>query len=125
MNRKNGELVDEDCEFSNRYRLVETIEKARPRSHQSYEIRLRLKEELRKIKGDSYRITLDNVNYNFHRRTPTKEYSFIYNYSADIKKDWLTLLKECERMLNEGGIIQDESKIDEREDVQDCGMRLS
>lgn len=39
---RKGELVDRDCEFSKRYRLVEIIEKARPRNEEYYQVRLEM-----------------------------------------------------------------------------------
>lgn len=104
---RNGELVDEDCEFEKRYRLAGEIVKARPRNEKEYQLRLEVEKEIRKAKGDSYRITPQNVKYNFQWSTPSKEYSYIYHYPKDIKSDWLALLRECERQLMEEGIIQD------------------
>ena len=104
---RNGELVDEDCEFEKRYRLSEKIVKARPRNEEAYRLRLEMEKEIREAKGDSYRITPQNVKYNFQWSTPSKEYSYVYHYPKDIKSDWLALLKECERQLMEEGIIQD------------------
>lgn len=118
-----GELVEKN-EFHKRYRIVETIKRAKPRNQQSYEIRLRLEEEIRKEKGDSYRITPQNVNYNFHWRTPSKDYSYLYNYPRNIREDWLALLKECEQMLIEEGIIQNECEMKEVQEEQSGGMKM-
>jgi len=85
---------------------------------------LRLEEEIRKEKGDSYRITPQNVNYNFHWRTPSKDYSYLYNYPRNIREDWLALLKECEQMLIEEGIIQNECEMKEVQEEQSGGMKM-
>lgn len=58
---RKGELVDRGCEFSKRYRLVETIKKARPRNEEYYQVRLEMEKEIKKQKGDSYQITPLNV----------------------------------------------------------------
>lgn len=47
-----------------------------------------------------------NIKYNFEWSTPSKDYSYIYHYLKNIKEDWLVLLKKCEQMLIEDGIIQ-------------------
>ena len=73
-------------------------------------MRLKLEKELREQKGDSYRITPQNVKYNFEWSTPSKDYSYLYHYPKNIREDWLALLKECEQILIEDGIIQDDSQ---------------
>ena len=59
-------------------------------------MRLELEKEIRKQKGDSYRITPQNVKYNFEWDIPNKDYSYLYHYPKNIKEDGLALLKECE-----------------------------
>lgn len=70
-------------------------------------MRLEVEKEIRREKGDSYRITPQNVKYNFHWSVPSKEYSYLYHYPKNIKEDWLALLKECKRQLIEEGILPD------------------
>ncbi|MDE6053143.1 MAG: hypothetical protein K2G55_05155 [Lachnospiraceae bacterium] len=118
-----GELVDKDCEFSKRYRLVENIKKARPRSEEYYQVRLEMEKEIRKEKGNSYQITPQNIIYNFEWSTPSKNYSYIYHYPKNIKEDWLVLLKECEQMLIEDGIIQKEG-LEEPQERQSSEMQM-
>lgn len=95
-----------------------------PRNQQSYEIRLRLEEEIGEEKGDSYKIIPQNVNYNFHWRAPSKDYSCLYNYSRNIREDWLAPLKECEQMMIEKAIIQNECEMKEVEEEQSGGMKM-
>lgn len=58
-------IVEVDCEFSKRYRIVQHIEKARPRNEEYYQMRLELEKEIREQKVDSYQITPQNIKYNF------------------------------------------------------------
>lgn len=116
---RKGDLVDRDCEFSKRYRLVETIEKARPRNEEYYQARLEMEKEIKKQKGDSYQITSLNVKYNFEWNTPSKDYSYLYHYPQNIKEDWLALLKECEQMLIEDGIIHGDNQVEGLEGLQE------
>ena len=97
---RKGDLVDRDCEFSKRYRLVETIEKARPRNEEYYQARL-------------------EMEYNFEWNTPSKDYSYLYHYPQNIKEDWLALLKECEQMLIEDGIIHGDNQVERLEGLQE------
>ena len=90
-------------------------------------MRLELEKEIRKQKGDSYRITPQNVKYNFEWSTPSKDYSYLYHYPKNIREDWLALLKECEQILIEDGIIQDDSQregLEKPQEEQDGGMRM-
>lgn len=124
---RKGDLVDRDCEFSKRYRLVETIEKARPRNEEYYQARLEMEKEIKKQKGDSYQITSLNVKYNFEWNTPSKDYSYLYHYPQNIKEDWLALLKECEQMLIEDGIIHGDNQVEGlegRQERQSDGMQM-
>ncbi|MDE6052641.1 MAG: hypothetical protein K2G55_02505 [Lachnospiraceae bacterium] len=114
-----GELVDKTCKFSKRYRLVETIEKVGPRNEEYYQARLEMEKEIRKEKGDSYRITPHNIIYNFEWSTPSKKYSYIYHYPKNIKEDWLALLKECEQMLIEERIIHGDNQVEGLEELQE------
>lgn len=116
---RKGELVDRDCEFTKRYRFAEEIVRARPRNEEAYRMRLEVEKEIRKEKGDSYRITPQNVKYNFHWSVPSKEYSYLYHFPKNIKEDWLALLKECKRQLIEEGILPDENGM--REGLEDAG----
>ncbi|MDE5824284.1 MAG: hypothetical protein K2H91_06330 [Lachnospiraceae bacterium] len=68
--------------------------------------------------GDSYRITPLNVKYNFEWSTPSKNYSYIYHYPKNIKEDWLALLKECEQMLIEEGIIHGDNHAEGLEELR-------
>ncbi len=122
---RKGELVDRDCEFSKRYRLAQNIERAKPRNEEYYQMRLELEKEIREQKGDSYQITPQNIKYNFEWITPSKDYSYIYHYPKNIREDWLALLKECEQMLIEAGVIQGDGQkegLEEQQEQQSGGM---
>ncbi|MDE5699578.1 MAG: hypothetical protein K2I96_19580 [Lachnospiraceae bacterium] len=82
-------------------------------------MRLKLEKEIRKQKGDSYRITPQNIKYNFEWSTPCEDYSYLYHYPKNIKEDWLALLKECEQMLIEDGVIQRNGQNEGQEDAQE------
>lgn len=103
-----GELVDKDDTYSKRYALVEDIEHAEPRDYEQYEKLLELEEMKKKILGDAYVVTADNAKFNFVWDKPSKNYSHLYNYPKNIKKDWKALLDECRQMLVEDGILTDE-----------------
>ena len=88
---------------------------------------MELEKELSERKGDSYRITPQNVKYNFEWSTPCEDYSYLYHYPKNIKEGWLALLKECEQMLIEDGIIQGRSQkegLEELQQEQSGGMRM-
>ncbi len=90
-------------------------------------MRLELEKEIREQKGDSYQITPQNIKYNFEWSTPSKYYSYLYHYPKNIREDWLELLKECEQMLIEDGVIQGGSQKEEMEEPreeQSGGMRM-
>ena len=88
-------------------------------------MRLELEKEIREQKGDSYQITPQNIKYNFEWITPSKDYSYIYHYPKNIREDWLALLKECEQMLIEAGVIQGDGQkegLEEQQEQQSGGM---
>jgi len=116
---RKGELVDRDCEFSKRNRLVETIKKARPRNEEYHQSRLEMEKEIRREKGDGYWITPQNIKYNFEWNTPSKDYSYLYHYPKNMKEDWIVLLKECEQMLIEDGIIYGDNQVEGLEELQE------
>ena len=72
-----------------------------------------------KNKRESYQITSLNVKYNFEWNTPSKDYSYLYHYPQNIKEDWLALLKECEQMLIEDGIIHGDNQVERLEGLQE------
>lgn len=58
---------------------------------------------------------------------PSKDYSYLYHYPKNIKEDWLALLKECEQMLIEDGIIHGDNQaegLEELQEKQSGGMQM-
>lgn len=60
-----------------------------------------------------------NIKYNFEWNTPSKDCSYLYHYPKNIKEDWLALLKECEQMLIEDGIIHGDNQVEGLEELQE------
>lgn len=95
----NGELVCEDF-LSKRYVMIEQIEQAKAWHEDLYEQHRKIELELAK-KHPNHK---PNPKYFHHWYPLCKEYSFLYNYPADIKPDWLKLLNECKELLIADGI---------------------
>ena len=91
----------------------------RPRNEEYYQSRLEMEKEIRKEKGDSYRIDPQKSNIFLIWNTPSKDYSYLYHYPKNIKEDWLALLKECEQMLIEDGIIHGYNQVEGLEELQE------
>lgn len=95
---QNGELVSKSFdERLSRWRLVTDIVRAEPT-------------ELIKSMGELHEERIltysKTIKEPYNKWYPiTKEYSYIYNYPADIKPDWLALINECKKMLKDDGII--------------------
>ena len=124
---KNGELVDEENELFQRYQIVKPIKMAKGRNEEEFLQRMESEKRMMEEKGSSYRITPYNVQYHFKWHQVSEQYSKIFNYPADITEDWYELLKECERMLIEDGVIQTGSDMHEGMQTQteeDQGMHL-
>lgn len=95
----NGELVCED-QLTKRYEMKEQIVRAKAWHEDLYKQREKVELELAERNPD-YK---PNPLYTHHWYPLCKEYSFLYNYPADIKPDWLKLLNECKEMLIADGI---------------------
>ncbi len=95
----NGELVYEDF-LSKRYSMREKIERAEAWYEDLYKQRRRIELELAK-KDPNY---TPNPKYFNSWSSPSKKYSFLYNYPSDIKPDWAKILNECKEMLIADGI---------------------
>lgn len=92
----NGELVNKDDTFERRYKIVESMNKAKPRDEDFYNNMLRLENELKEVMGEDYKI---NHKYSFEWYPLCKEYSKLYTYPENITDDWMELLNECKEML--------------------------
>lgn len=95
----NGELVCED-QLNKRYEMKEQIVCAKAWYEDLYEQRQKVELELAR-KNPDYK---PNLKYFHQWYTLSKKYSFLYNYPADIKPDWLRVLNECKEMLIADGI---------------------
>ena len=95
----NGEVVCED-QLTKRYEMKEQIVRAKAWHEDLYKQREKVELELAERNPD-YK---PNPLYTHHWYPLCKEYSFLYNYPADIKPDWLKLLNECKEMLIADGI---------------------
>lgn len=101
----NGELVEDDNPLKKRYKLRKHINKAIPRDKEYYLRMAQLENSLKDLLKENYKITDENIQYNFTWYPLSKDYSYIYHYPDDIKPDWLTLLNECKELLKQDGII--------------------
>lgn len=95
----NGELIDNDDEYSKRYKLRKFVQKAKFKNeqtwldHREYYINL--------YDGDNSKIPW---RYHFSWYPLHKDFSKLYNYPEDIKDDWKELLEECKQMLIADGV---------------------
>lgn len=90
-----GELVEdsiETLELLSRWQLSKPIKHAKP---------TKSKEECGKNLEDMW----NRRGIKTDRWYPlSKKYSYLFNYSKDIKPDWMALLEECRQMLIDSGI---------------------
>lgn len=93
---ENGELVEKNYDTEqmlSRWQLIEPVKHAEPRQ---------LAVELNEIReGTQRRRGFKEIPKWYPL---SKEYSYLYNYSDNIKSDWLALIKECKQMLIADGI---------------------
>lgn len=95
----NGELIDEDCKYQNRYALKETVKKAEFRDEEHW---TQMYDFYKNLYGeDDKKIPF---NYKFEWYPLSKKYSHLYTTPADIKPDWKALLEECKAMLISDGV---------------------
>ena len=95
----NGELVDND-EHSKRYKMIQDIEHAHGMCEDQWYANLKLHKRLQKIHPDCKMPR----SLQFEWYPLSKDYSFLYDYPADIKPDWLKILNECKELLIADGI---------------------
>lgn len=102
---KNGELIDTDMDDrSTRWTLVKDIKYAKP-DQMIYEIGIQKQQTMetkiytKALKNPKILELLPSKWYPL-----SEEYSYICNYPDDIKPDWLKLINECKKMLEEDGI---------------------
>lgn len=97
----NGELVDNDDEYSKRYKLVQDIIKAEFSREVNFWGYHALFEEIAKATGKP------NTKYPFHWYPLSRKYSYLFNYPKNIKSDWKALLEECRELLIADGVDLD------------------
>ena len=99
----NGELVDDDNEYVNRYELKESINKAEFRHEEQWY-------HMHDFYHDLYEDEKQKIpmRYRFEWYPLSKRHSKLFNYPENIKEDWKLLIEECKQMLKSDGINIDE-----------------
>lgn len=103
----NGELVDDDNPYTNRYKLQKHIKHAEPNDEFHYSKMREMEVRWKKIWGDEYKITKNNAKYHFCWYVD-KNSVFdckLFNYPDDIKPDWLAAIEECKQLLRDDGVL--------------------
>lgn len=94
-----GELVDNDDEYEQRYKLKKHIKKATFKNDTYWNKMSQLYIKLNKETGREI-----PPEYQFHWKTPDKQYWKLYNYPDDIKPDWKAAIEECKQLLEKDEI---------------------
>lgn len=105
----NGELVDDDNPYQERYVLRNPIKKAEPKDEHFYNVMKEQEQVWKKLLGNDYKITNQNQKYNFDwyvNYWDIKD-TELFNYPVDIKSDWLAAIEECKQLLRDDGILVD------------------
>lgn len=105
-----GELVDEDSVYANRYSLKAPIEKASPSDEWHHQRLVEAEKVWKEIWGEDYKVTAQNAKYNFEWYVNHYDVmsTNLFNYPDNIKPDWLAAIEECKHLLREDGILKEE-----------------
>lgn len=96
----NGELVDDDNKYEQRYKLRKPIKRAEFPNEEIWYQQNKFYRDL--YEGEENKIPME---YQFEWYPLCKKYSKLYDYPEDIKPDWKELLEECKKMLCDDRII--------------------
>lgn len=106
MEWKNGELIEKDGKYHNRYKMIEEIEKAEfPSEDNWYDMREFYK-DLYESEDKPDKIPME---YDFEWYPLDTKYSKLYTFPEDIKPDWARILLECRDMLVKDNIHVDDT----------------
>ena len=94
-----GELVDEDNKYTNRYTLINPIERAEFEFEDSWYMSYKYYKDL--YEDEPNKIPWQ---YDFEWYPLSKKYSALFTYPDNIKDDWKALLEECKSLLISDGI---------------------